>query len=224
MERVIRIVSVNINGCTSATKLSMITDFVYRQDINIVLLQEVTNSEIAKIRGYDTYVNLGTTMHGTVILTRNVSGLRNIQKIPSGRAMAANLGELRLLNIYAPSGTANRSERESFYNSELTPLMSHTPGTLIIGGDFNCSQVTADTTGNPTPSRALTEILNGMDLVDTWNQPQDRPQYTHYTSTGASRIDQIYVLRALLSRKVGKKILPAAHTDHHAVVLRIIMR
>jgi hypothetical protein len=177
MERVIRIASVNINGCTSATKLSMITDFVYRQDINTVLLQEVTNSEIAKIGGYDTHVNLGTTIRGLAILTRNVSGLRNIQTIPSGRAMAANLGELRLLNIYAPSGTANRGERERFYNRELTPLFSHTPGTLIIGDDFYSTKVTADTTGNPTPSRALTEPLNGMDLVDTWNQPQYRPQY-----------------------------------------------
>jgi hypothetical protein len=99
--------------------------------------------------------------------------------------------------------------------------MSHTPETLIIGGDFNYTQVTADTTETPTPSRALKEILNGMDLVDTWNQPQDRPQYTHYTSIGASRIDRIYVTRALLSRKVVTQILPAAYTDHHTVVLSI---
>jgi exonuclease III len=131
--------SLNINGLTSATKIGMPTDWLYRHNINIIFIQEVTHPEAAQIRRYETYLNIGTTMCGTAILTRNIIRLHQVQIIPSGRAIEATFGELQLINIYAPSGTANRAEREHFYNSKLPLLMRHNPGSLIVGGDFNCT-------------------------------------------------------------------------------------
>ena len=53
-----------------------------------------------------------------------------------------------LINIYAPSGTAKRHEREYFFNNELPYLLKSPTARMIIGGDFNCVITTSDTTGN----------------------------------------------------------------------------
>ena len=48
----------------------MLTEFLYRQELDIVCLQEVVNSDVVQIRGYNAYINLGTERRGTAILTR----------------------------------------------------------------------------------------------------------------------------------------------------------
>jgi hypothetical protein len=50
-----------------------------------------------------------------------------------------------------------------------------------------------------------------------------RPAYTHYSNTGASRIDRIYVSRNIESRITGIDFLPAAFTDHNAVVVHLAL-
>jgi exonuclease III len=90
--RAVPIASLNIYGLCSATKIGMLTDFLYRHDLDIIFLQEVTHTEAAQIRGYETHLNIGTTMHGTAILTRNTNRLHQVPTIPSGRAIAAEYG------------------------------------------------------------------------------------------------------------------------------------
>jgi hypothetical protein len=65
------------------------------------------------------------------------------------------------------------------------------------------------------------EIVRGLSLADTWTQDPLRPNYTHYSPNGATRIDRIFTSHTLLERKTGTEIIPAAFTDHHAVVLRL---
>jgi len=36
-------------------------------------------------------------------------------------------------------------------------------------------------------------MLHGFGLIDAWDTSTSRTIYTHYTPTGASRIDRIYV-------------------------------
>jgi exonuclease III len=80
--RVVRIATVNIHGLNSATKSGMLTDFLYKHDIDIIFLQEVTRNEAAQIRGYETYLNIETTMHDTAILMRNTTMPHQVQIIP----------------------------------------------------------------------------------------------------------------------------------------------
>jgi hypothetical protein len=74
---------------------------------------------------------------------------------------------------------------------------------------------------HPPPSRALEESIRGLALTDTWEQDPQRPVYTHYAPTGATRIDRIYLSKTDINRKTGIEIIPTAFTDHHAVVLRL---
>jgi len=137
--------------------------------------------------------------------------------------MAATYNGLLIINVYAPSGTARRADRESFSTSELTCVLQAASHNAILGGDFNCVLYPVDTTGHFLTSRALMEIVRGLALADTWTQDALRPNYTHYSPNGATRIDHthIYMSHTLLERKTGTQIIPVAFIDHHAVVLRL---
>jgi exonuclease III len=77
--------------------------------------------------GYDVYYNIGSELRGTAILARN-----NISKSPSGRAIATDCKGLYIVNIYAPSGTAERTESEYIYNAEVPQLLETGHGEIII--------------------------------------------------------------------------------------------
>ena len=51
--------------------------------------------------------------------------------------MAASLGEIQIINIYAPSGTSKRRERENFYNNELPYILDTASADIVMGGDVN---------------------------------------------------------------------------------------
>ena len=59
-----------------------------------------------------TRVGTGSDMRGTAIVASNNIVLMNINKLKSGRAITAQSKGLYIVNIYAPSGTVRRTERE----------------------------------------------------------------------------------------------------------------
>jgi hypothetical protein len=132
--------------------------------------------------------NIGTNQRGTAILARHPCPLTHIQTLPSGSAMTAKYNGIRLV----PSGTGRRTERESFYNSELPDLLHIPYNSLLIGGDFNCVLQPADTTGQYTTSRALSELVRDLNLADAWQQDPQRPFFTHHSPSGATKIDRFF--------------------------------
>jgi exonuclease III len=109
-----RIATLNVNGITSRVKLAMLADVVTRQDMDILLLQEVATPNFIMPMGYSVYHNLGSTGSGTAIIIRSQLELRKMLRLPSGRGFAAELQGLWIVNIYAPSGAERRREREDF--------------------------------------------------------------------------------------------------------------
>jgi len=118
--------------------MEMLTDYIRRHGIDIVLLQEVIDPEILNMHGYEVYYNIGSETRGTAMVVRSDTMLTKINKTPSGRAIAAEYNGWHIINIYAPSGTAKRAEREQFYNVDVPQLIQTGHGDLIIGCDFNC--------------------------------------------------------------------------------------
>ena len=83
---------------------------------------------------------------------------------------------MRLINVYALSGSARCTERENFYNTELPAFLYTAPSNTILGGDFNCVLNPADTTGPFQTSSTLSEIVSRLALVNTRTQdPYDPP-------------------------------------------------
>jgi len=155
---VTKIATLNINGITALTRVGTLSKFIKRHELDILFLQEVTNPVVLNFRGYETHHNIRTSMRGTAILVRNVTPITIKHKLPSGRNMSAEYNGLRLINVYTPSGSAWRTEREKFFNTEL-PAFFYTALSHTILGDFNCVLNPADTTGPFQPSRALSEIV-----------------------------------------------------------------
>ena len=133
MTVVTKLMTLNINGIKNRTIVGMLTEYIRRHDLDIVFLQEITDPELLTMRGYDRYYNIGSHRRGTAIVARNDIALTTINKIPSGRTIAAEYLGLRIVIIYAPSGTAIRAERENFYNAEIPHLLQTGHGEMILG-------------------------------------------------------------------------------------------
>jgi hypothetical protein len=155
------------------------------------------------------------------ILARKLLPLTRTVSLPSWRGIAASIQRVRLVNIYAPSGAEERQEREDFFNLELPYLLIDTPTTVIMSGDYNCVLSKTEATGHFNFSRALNTLISGYDLVDMWAPAMGRGAYTHYTRSGAARLDRIYMSRQISGRKYGIETAVAAFTDHLAVILLI---
>jgi exonuclease III len=109
----IHIATLNINGMTSRTRISMLENFLRAWDIDILHVQEVTKHVLHDLRGYSTIYNIGAYGRVTAIIAKEGITLENLTRLPSGRAIAAKFKECWLINVYAPSGTARRHERHS---------------------------------------------------------------------------------------------------------------
>jgi exonuclease III len=222
MPEIYKIATLNINGMATPPRIAMLEDFLQKQEIDIILLQEVTRPVFDDIRDFAFYTNVGTTGRGTAILTRDHRRLTDIVCLPTGRGMATQFQNGTIVNIYAPSG-AERRDRENVFSNELPYLLRDIPPSLLVGGDFNSVLTNLDATGHPNYSRALQEFIRGFELLDTWETSQERATYTHYTSRGATRVDRIYASRNLSRHKRRAETRVAAFTDHLVVMIRIAL-
>jgi endonuclease/exonuclease/phosphatase family metal-dependent hydrolase len=221
MDYTYKIATLNINGISAQTRLNMLEEFLYKHHIDLAMLQEVTNSKINKIRRYIAYINIGTEGRGTAILAKDNYLITNIQRIPTGRGITAHFNGIKTINIYAPSGSKKKREREDFYNGDVARLLTHYSDNMVLAGDFNCVLTPSDCTGSFNVSRALTRLVTGLDLVDVGEANQRRIIYTHHTAQGASRLDRIYLSRQLMKSKQGVETIAAAFTDYLAVMIRV---
>jgi len=92
---------------------------------------------------------------------------------------------------------------------------------IIFAGDFNCVLSHTDATGHRNNSRALENLVTGFVLSDVAEMTSARRMFTHYTPTGALRLERIYISPTLRWKKLWVDTLVAAFTDHLAIVLRI---
>ena len=82
----------------------------------------------------NSYINIGTEGRGTAIITKEDIELREIQRLPSGRGIAGRWNNLLIVNVYAPSGTGKKRERDEFYVSEVPQLLQRAAHDYVIGG------------------------------------------------------------------------------------------
>jgi hypothetical protein len=58
------IVTLNIKGIENNTRIRMLEDFLWTNDIDIARLQEVASHQVDSIRRYTKYINIGTEKKG----------------------------------------------------------------------------------------------------------------------------------------------------------------
>ena len=91
---------------------------------------------------------MGTECRGTTILAKDSYLLTNIQRIPTVRGISAHFNGIKIINIYAPSGSEKKHEREEFYNGNVARLLMHSGVNMVLAGDFNCVLTPSDRTGS----------------------------------------------------------------------------
>jgi len=112
MTVIYRVLTLNIKGLTSLARLE---EFLPRHDVDFALLQEVISGKAITFKGYQTIDNIRASGRGTAIIAKVDLQLHRIRRLPSDRELVAYYNNICLLNIYAPSGTANRDERERHF-------------------------------------------------------------------------------------------------------------
>jgi exonuclease III len=98
MTHIYKVVTININGIASPTRLKMLDDFLHRQDIDIALLQEVTQPNSYTAIRYTVHMNLGSEGRGHSI-TKDGLDISNIKRLPSGRGIAAAFNGTWIVNV-----------------------------------------------------------------------------------------------------------------------------
>jgi exonuclease III len=101
--------TLNINRIAHPVRLDT-GNLLRQQETDIALLQKVTTDRINNIPNYTAYVNTGTDLSGTAILTRAGILLTDVKRLPNGRGKADLFQTAWIVNIYAPSGTEKREE------------------------------------------------------------------------------------------------------------------
>jgi hypothetical protein len=171
--------------------------------------------------GYALYCNLETEMRGTAFLVREGISLYHVDKLTSGRAIAAVFQGILLVNLYPPSGTSMKAEREAFYNLDLLSLLRNEVSQVILGGDFNCVINPCDVTGQYTRCKALEAIVHGYVLTDSWTQNVLSPVFTYHYASRSIEARSTISLGRIGGPEIQLLVVPAAYTDHCAVELRM---
>jgi hypothetical protein len=178
---VIKLATFNMNGTTAQMRVEMLADLVRWHDFDILFVQEVTSTEVLNVRGYETHLNIGTSLCGTDILAIHELHLTTITTLPSSHATAAVYKGIQLINVYAPSGTARRTDRERFFSTELPCLFQADQKQMITGMISTEFCTPTDTTGHFLPSQALMKIAadSPYRILGTKTHPNLHTHTTH---------------------------------------------
>ena len=138
-------------------------------------------------------------------------------------------GNLIIANVYAPSGSAGKGEREQLFKGALARTLRSSRGEggrIMVMGDWNCVTKEVDVERNFEVKRsaALTNLETTFNLVDAYRclHPQSTAaDYTFYRpSVSRSRLD-----RAYLSHTVRPDLVSTSHEpglgDHAILVVSL---
>lgn len=214
--------SINLNGISSLNKVQALNSFVRLMDFDVIFMQEV-ESESLSLFGYSTVFNVDEKRRGTAIAVKNHYKLSNVERSLDGRIITARLGENTLLcNIYAPSGSANYSDREAFFSSRLPFFLRIETDNLILGGDFNSVERAEDSSGNSNFSPSLKRLTDSLQLKDTWIAlNRGTNEYSFIRNGAFSRIDRIYVNQSLKDNISSVQFQVCAVSDHKVYIAKI---
>lgn len=213
--------TLNVNGINNVITQQLLRRFIKDFDIDVLFLQEVNNGNLDFISPYEYRSNPGPMNRGTAMVYRQTVEMTQILESQDGRSQSAKLGDARIINIYGPSGTQNRTEREQFFQSGITEHLQSSGG-LIIAGDFNCTLNAKDQLGRENASKVLATLVRQLQLVDAWEHKYGTwVQFTFHRGASASRIDRVYVSRCLADKIYKIDVIPVAFSDHHAVVFQM---
>ena len=218
------------------TKQKQIEDFISRENIDILHLQEINIEEDTfsqcnyVLSNYHVVQNNAINKYGTASIIRSNFHPENIKMDTNGRCIFFDISGITLGNIYFHSGTdaISRSGREKLCSEIIPDLLLDCKDSGCWGGDFNCITKEEDCTHNPESktSPSLKRLLQAFSMTDSYRVLfPDTSCYSRYYNRaggdmGASRIDRDYHWGNI--KVVNARYEAVAFTDHlaHKLVLQ----
>ena len=163
----INFLSLNVGMSAS---LAGLLSLISAHGLDLIFLQEVrlTSEQINLLLGglgFQAEVNIdpdNPSRPGTAIAWRKNLPVCDVSPIVCCRAQVATLGCYRLLNLYAPSGSDKKHERNVFFGQDvLEALTLHHEAAWVIGGDFNCVLKSVDVEGGVGFSQKFLSRVEG---------------------------------------------------------------
>lgn len=214
----LRVVSFNANGIRSATNKGFFDWFV-TQNVDVLCVQELKAQEadipetIRTVPGYQAYFHCAQKKgySGVGIWTRHtprevIYGLGVEEFDREGRWLEVDLGKLRVVSVYFPSGTSGDERQEVKYrfldlmSVRLADILASGKPTLLCG-DFNIAHKEIDIKnwkGNldhtgflPEERQWVTDRL-ATGWVDTYRALYpNKEQYTWWSQRGQARAKNV---------------------------------
>lgn len=253
-----RIISYNVNGIRAAIGKGFI-DWLKTDPADIVCVQETkalkenVDHRLFSANGYHDYWFSAQKKgySGVAIFTKIKPdqvffGAGHQQSDDEGRVIQIDIGDIRIINAYFPSGTSGEQRQDYKYQwlNEFLPyvceLQKKHPK-IVICGDYNIAHKPVDIhdpKGNKNSSGFLPEERAWMDRLfengfyDTFRlaHPDARHRYSWWSQRFPSvrlnnkgwRIDYISVSEALKDKVTNADIFPEVkHSDHCPVYVSL---
>ena len=226
------VATININGLNDENKQMKFVSMANYHKLDIVMLQEHNIKSIRKLehvsKYYKIFINYTTCLKGgvAILISKRLLPVSVISQESDveGRVISlrVRIGEqlLFLLNVYAPSGTGKKKEREDFFEG-LCYYLRHNVDNIIFGGDFNSVVNARDvSTGDEKLiSKKFAQVSKAVGLKDVTNTNISK-EYTYIRGNYASRIDRMYVTKLYSNINVCETV-PVSFSDHNMIVTNI---
>ena len=228
------VATLNVNGLNDVNKQFKLISLAQYHKFDVLMLQEHNVKDILNLHVLNNYFE--------IILnpSHNLKGGTAIcvdKKLPcevistdmdaEGQIIGIRMNcfgkVIPLLNVYAPSGTNRKQEREEFFEQKILYYLRHNMENLIFGGDFNCVVSLKDTSSddNRLVSNGLCKLLSSLGLKDIVKSNLSKlPEYTYLRENYGSRLDRIYV-KHLINNVVSWNTIPISFSDHSMVISKV---
>ena len=232
MNKLVNFLSLNVG---TSNILAGLPALVNAENLDILFLQEVklSSKQIESLMpGFRADSNIDSEnpdAPGTAIVWRNNLKVKSVTSIVMCRLQVATLGSYRLVNIYAPSGSNKKREREQFFGQTVFDLLQLTPKLAFIwAGDFNCILDKKDVENSvgfqQKISHSLDTLVKTAGLVDSFRSLYPyKLEFTFFRpGSAASRLDKFYISSCLLVN-VSTVDHIASLSDHCGVKMGITL-
>ena len=226
------ILSLNVGMSSSLAGLSSL---LCSENLDLIFLQEVrpNSSEIESLLpGYKCETNLDVenpSRPGTALVWRSTVPVDNVINFFPYRIQVATLGPYFIVNVYGPSGSDKKHERENFYGQNVFNVLQLCPQKrLICGGDFNCILNPLDVEHgfgyNQKKSPALLDFVRVARLSDAFRcLYPNKEEYTFFRQGRASsKLDRVYVTAGMENKINNVSHVPSL-SDHCGVKVQIYL-
>lgn len=225
MNFTISIATINLNSSNNDIHKSLLRDFVYNYDVDVVFMQEVMFENFNFLSSHHALINISADKKGTGVLIRKKINYSSPIFDPSGRILSVEVNGINFVNVYAHSGSNKKKLRDDLFTNQIAVHLSRRNCRFsVVIGDFNCILNPTDSNSSiKNFSKGLRHLVDSFNLKDLAHTLKC-DKYTFYRGDSASRLDRAYGPQEFVNDVREVKTIAVPFSDHHALLVKYNVR